>query len=378
MISAFGGGVKTGSQDGTFFVPSGIAYNLETDDVVVTDSYSKTLTVFNITDYGKLVKSAQAKTIVGDYEEAMDEWTDVLEQDRNCQLAYAGLAKAYYVRGQNSADKAVATEYFNKAIELAKEGYDRETYSLAFASIRTELIRDNFTWIILIVVALIVGVIFLLVYSTKHSIRLIKNEKVHLATTLVTHPFENFREMKEKSLTSVPICLVIIALYYIFTVMETTLGGFAFVYFDPSSYNALLILAKTAGLVILWTVSNWAVCTLLGGKGKMKEIFSVISYSLIPMLIGSIIFVVASNVLVPDEATFLNVLTVVCTLYTFLLIAVGSMVVHDYGFGKFLGTTLLTLLGCGIVIFLLITVMILLQQTGGFFATIYSEILKLF
>lgn len=378
MMSAFGGGLKAGEQDGTFHIPSAIAYNLETDEVLVTDSYSKTLTVFSITDYGRLVKSAQAKTVVGDYEEAMEEWSKVIVEDRNCQLAYAGLSKAYYVLGEKAADEAVASQYYHKAIELAEQGFDRETYSLAYSSIRTEYIRDNFTWIIAIVVVAIGAVIFWLVYSTKNKLRLVKNEKVHIATTLITHPFENFRELKEKSLTSIPICLVIIALYYVFTVMETTMGGFAFVYFDPSGYNALLILAKTAGLVLLWTVSNWAVCTLLGGKGKMKEIFSVISYSLIPLLISSVIYVIASNLLVPDEATFLSVLTVVCTLYFCLLIAAGSMVIHDYGFGKFIGTTILTLLGCGIVVFLLITIIILLQQTGGFLATIYSEILRLF
>jgi hypothetical protein len=45
---------------------------------------------------------------------------------------------------------------------------------------------------------------------------------------------------------------------------------------------------------------------------------------------------------------------------------------------KFIGTTLLTLLGCAIVIFLLIAVAVLLQQLGGFVGTIYTEILKLF
>ena len=71
-------------------------------------------------------------------------------------------------------------------------------------------------------------------------------------------------------------------------------------------------------------------------------------------------------------------LTTICTVYTYLLLAIGSMVVHDYSFGKFLWTTLLTLLGCAIVVFLLITVGILMQQTWGFLVTIYSEILKLF
>ena len=378
MLSTFGGGIKSGSQSGTFYNPTSISYNEATEDIIVTDNSEDTITVFKITEHGKLIKSAQAKTIVGDYEEAMGEWTKVLEADRNCQLAYAGLAKAYYAIGQTSDDAVQGKVYINKSIELAKQGYDRETYSLAFSSVRTEWLRDNFTWVLLIAVILIAGVIVLLVYSTKHQMRLVKNEKVHLATTMLTHPFENFREIKEKNLTSVPICLVIIVLYYIFDVMTTTAGGFAFTYFDPSSYNALLILAKTAGLVILWTVSNWAVCTLFSGKGKIKEILTVISYSLIPLLVESVIQIICTNILVPEEAAFLSVLSVVCTGYAVIMLMAGSIIIHDYSLSKFIGTTLLTLLGCAIVIFLLAAVGILLQQTGGFIATIYSEIVKLF
>lgn len=378
MVSAFGGGIKTGNQDGTFYNISSIAYNLENQDVVITDNSQNLVTVFNITEHGKLIKSAQAKTVVGDYEDAMSEWTDVLEADRNCQMAYAGLARAYYAMGQTTEDEAKYELYMNKAIDLAEQGYDRETYALAFDSLRTEWIRDHFTLIVVIIVLLLAGLIALLVYSTKHKMRLVKNERVHLATTIITHPFENFRDMKEKGLTSVPLCLIIIVLYYVFDVMRTTMGGFAFTYFDPSSYNALLILAKTAGLVILWTVVNWAVCTLFSGKGKIKEIFTVISYSLIPSLIGSVAYIICSNVLVPSEAAFLGVLEVICTGYTVLLLAAGSIIVHDYSLGKFIGTTLLTLLGCAIVIFLLIAVIVLLQQAGGFIGTIYSEVLKLF
>ena len=374
MLTAFGGGIKTGQQDGTFYTMSAVAYNLANDDIIISDSYSNTLTVFNITPYGQLVKGAQAKTIVGDYEDAVSEWEEVLSLDRNCQLAYAGIAKAYYVRGQAATDEKVASEYFHKALDLSKEGYDRETYSLAFGSIRTEIIRDNFGWIMLAAVAIIGVVIFALVYSTKHKVRLVKNERVHLAATIITHPFDNFREMKEKNLTSIPCCLVVLVLYYMFSVMEVTMGGFAFVYFDPAGFNSLLMLAKTAGFVILWTVVNWAVCTLFSGKGKIKEIFSVISYSLIPSLLGSIVFVVASNILVPSEAAFLTVLTTICGAYTVLLLMVGTMIVHDYSFGSFLGTTILSLLGCGIVIFLLITVGVLMQQTWGFVVTLYTEI----
>lgn len=378
LLSAFGGGIKSGAQDGTFYNPVSISYNKESQDIIVTDETQNTITVFGITEYGKLVKSAQAKTIVGDYEEAMAEWTEVLAADRNCQLAYAGLAKAYYAIAKTTEDAALSEQYINKSLELAEQGYDRSTYALAFNKVRTEWLRDNFSWILLIAVVILAGLVALLVYTTKHKVRLVKNEKLHLATTMITHPFENFREIKEKNLTSAPICLVIILLYYIFDVMTTTMGGFAFTYFDPSSYNALLILAKTAGLVILWTVTNWAVCTLFSGKGKINEIFTVISYSLIPLLLSSVVYIVCSNILVPDEAAFLDVLMTICTMYTIILLMGGTMIIHDYTFSKFLGTTLLTLVGCGIVIFLLVAVGILLQQAGGFIGTIYSEILKLF
>ncbi len=378
MLSAFGGGLKGGNQVGTFYNPSSISYNKLTQAVAVTDNSQQTLTVFNITEHGKLIKSAQSKTLVGDYEDAVAEWEEVLGADSNCQFAYAGLAKAYYVMGQTNDDPVLGEKYIRKALELAEQGYDRETYALAFDSIRTEWLRENFTWVLLIAVLLIAGLIVLLVYSTKHKMRFVKNDKLHAATTMLTHPFENFHDIKEKNLCSVPICLVIILLYYVFDVLETTWGGFAFTYFDPSSYNALLILVKTAGLVILWTLSNWAVCTLFGGKGKIKEILTVISYSLIPSLLGSVVYIVCTNILVPDEAAFLSVLLTICTMYTVIMLAAGSMIVHDYTLGKFIGTTLLTLLGCAVILFLLIAVGILLQQLGGFIATIYSEILKLF
>ena len=377
MLTAFGGGVREGMQDGTFRDMSAIAYNLDSDDIIIADRRANSITVFGINEFGALVKSARAKTIIGNYEEAFDEWEQVLSLDRNCQLAYAGLARAYYVRGTTADDEAYASQCLHTAIDLAKEGYDRDTYAAAFGDIRSELIRDNFTWIMIGAVLLVAAVIFVLVYSTKKQDRLIKNQKLHIATTMMTHPFDNFHDIKEKGLYSIPICFAIIIIYYVFTVMETTLGGFAFTYFDPASYNALFILAETIGFVFLWTITNWAVCTLLSGKGKIKEIFAVVCYSLIPSLFGSVVYVIATNVLVPDEAAFLSILTLICTLYTLLMIVVGTMIIHDYSFGMFIGTALLTLVGCAIVLFLLIAITILIQQTWGFLSTIYSEVLKL-
>ena len=60
--------------------------------------------------------------------------------------------------------------------------------------------------------------------------------------------------------------------------------------------------------------------------------------------------------------------------WTLLLIVVGTIRIHDYGMGKFLGTTVLSVAGMAIVLFLLIMVFILSQQFIGFLTTLFLEI----
>ncbi len=364
MISAMGGGIGVGEQEGTFRTAATISVN--GDDIVAIDSLANTLTVFRKNEFGKNLLDAQKMTIEGDYGDAAPLWEKVYAEDKNCQVAYWGLARSKYV-----------LEEYEEAMDIAVKGYDRETYSLAFAAVRTEFIRDNFALLAGIVVLILGVVIGVSIYLKKKNIKLITNRKVQLATGLCFHPFDNFHEIKEKNMSSVKISLVIIALYYVFNIMQTTLGGFSFVYYDKATYNALMILLRTAGLAILWTVSNWAICTLRGGKGKMKEILTVFSYSLIPTLIGSIAYVVLTNVLTTDEGAFLTMFMTIATAYTIILLMIGTMIIQDFEFGEFIGTTLLTLLCMFIVLFLLVTVIILLQQSWGFIQTIYTEIVQL-
>ncbi len=97
-------------------------------------------------------------------------------------------------------------------------------------------------------------------------------------------------------------------------------------------------------------------------------------YSLTPMIIGNILTFALSNVLVPDEAAFLTIATTVLNIYSILLIAIGTITIHDYDFKNFLGTTLLTIVGIAIVIFLMIMIILLAQQFWVFVASIFNEL----
>lgn len=362
LICVFSGGITDGIQKGTFVSASAIdVYN---DNIFVLDSEKNSLTVFEPTEYGKLVKSASSKAIRSDYLNSREQWNEILNQDQNNQLAYKYLAKAAYTE-----------EKYDIAMEYAKAGANREIYEQAYKSYRNELIRKYFLQITLLSIFFVLLIIFIICIMKKKHIKLFKNIKLKLMFSTLIHPFDSHSLIKYKNQGSILISISVLIIYFISEIMKTTKGGFIYTYFDPSTFNALFVFGKTIGIIVLWTVVNWAVSTLFGGIGKIKELFIVVCYSLLPLILGNIISIIATNVLVLSEAEFLNVVLNILLLYSLFLISVGTIIVHDFSFSKFFGTTLLTLLGMGIVVFVGFLVWMIIQQMFGFIATLINEII---
>ena len=112
----------------------------------------------------------------------------------------------------------------------------------------------------------------------------------------------------------------------------------------------------------------------MDGKGKTFDIFIVTTYSLLPSIIGNICYIILSNILLSDEMEFVVIFQAVMTAFTLILLMIGTIKIHDYGFGKFWGTTVLTVIAMAIVVFLIIMIFILAQQFVAFLATLFLEI----
>ena len=91
-------------------------------------------------------------------------------------------------------------------------------------------------------------------------------------------------EIKDKKQGSILLCVLSVLAFYVVSILQTLKGGFLFTVYDPANFNSIWLFAKTAGLVVLWIVANWMVCTLLGGRGRLKEIAVVTCYSLLPLI----------------------------------------------------------------------------------------------
>lgn len=362
MLNTFGGGsASLGDQDGTFMMISAIDLNSD-KDIIVIDDVKKCITVFKINEHGKFLMEAGNLTRNGDYEAALPLWQTVLKKDRNCQVAYSGIARVYYAAGD-----------YDNALKYAEIGYDYHTYSLAYEFVRTNFIEENIYTIAGILLAVVITLIVFVAIKRKKQLVLIKNQEIKLLSRAMLHPSEVFNEVKQKNRGSMLIGLILIIVYYITAIIMETESGFLFKSPSNTSFNSLIVLLRTVGVVVLWTICNWAVCTLQDGKGKMREIFIVTSYSLVPLIISNIVYTIASNVILSSEAAFLSIFETVMIILTAFMLIVGTIIIHDYSFGKFVGTSIMSILGILIVIFLMIVIVILVQQVCTFIGTIYRE-----
>ena len=361
LLGTFGGGTGDGEQQGLF--KNAVSLSVNGDKVFVADSEKNSITVFSVNEYGKLLQKAQTLYINGDYDEAKPLWEEIFSLDQNCQYAYRGLAKAYYYEGN-----------YELSAEYAKQVYDYASYDTAYRQIIKSFVQNNFVWIFILAIALIAGVVYLLIKIKQRETPLISNVKVHALFGTVSHPFASFTNIKYKNQGSLLIAFIMLGLFTITSNLKITCSGFLYRTADATNYNALYTLATTAGLIILWSVANWLTSTLMAGKGTLKEIFTVSCYSMLPMVVYNILYVILSYCLSYDENSFLTGLSTVALLFTAYVLCIAIMTVQEYGFGKFLFTTLITIFLMILIVFIIFMIVILLQQLGNFFYTIYSEV----
>ena len=361
MMCGFGGGADYMKKLGVF--DSARSIKLNGTDVLVIDDDNFALTVFERTDYGKLLARAQSLYLKGEYGSAKPLWEEVLALNANSQLAYRGLAMA-----------TVNEKDYDSALKYAKAGLDYSVYDTAWKVVRDKYIADNFIWIFGLVVLIIGGLVALSLAIKKKGIVLIKNKKVKLALTSSVHPFNSFDEVKSKSMGSVTVALVIMFIYYIAKVLEASASGFLFTRSDPTTYNTIYTLLGTVGLVLLWSVCNWLVASLFSGNGRFKDVLIATCYSLIPITVYTFIRVILSQVLSLSGLSIMDGLYTVVLLFTFFILSIAIMTAHEYDFFKFLSTSIVTVFLMILVVFVIFLVGILLGQVGDFFVSLLQEI----
>ena len=122
-----------GELEGNFLFPTAVRY--VGDKIIVTDSTSQRtiITLFEPTEFGKLVNQANRLSYEGESIDAADVWERVLNLNANYTLAHIGIGYSYYRQGE-----------YELAMESFRIGQDRENYSRAYEEFRKDNFEKNF------------------------------------------------------------------------------------------------------------------------------------------------------------------------------------------------------------------------------------------
>lgn len=192
---------------------------------------------------------------------------------------------------------------------------------------------------------------------------------------VITHPLDGFWDLtheKRGSLAAANTILILTLLERIWQLQFTT---FQFNHVDWQYVNIFTEMFSIILLFVVWCVGNWALTTLLDGKGTLKKIYMASAYALTPIPLIRIPMAFISNVLTEEEYSFYSVFCTIAMIWAAFLMISGIMQIHEYSIGKTLACIILTIVAMLIIVFLLLLFFSLVSDGITYFVSIYDEII---
>lgn len=373
-----------GSDQGQVMQP--VALARKGRDMLVLDGHQGAIILFEPTEYALLIWAAMHAYHRGQYEETEALWRKVLELNANYDLAYTGIGRALLRRGEY----AEAMRYF-------RLGNNRRDYSEAFSLYRRAVIYENFSAAAMAGIAAVGGGFVLRPWlrrrfaAVKAAItafvdkddlsrpqRLLAHtiKGLSLARFCLFHPFDGFLKVKAMGTAALPAAAIILSAVVATYVASRQYTGFIFNTADLTRINLWMEIASVLVPFTLWCVVNWALTTLMDGKGKFLEIVAGTAFALLPMFLIPAPLIVVSNYITAEEGSFYYFFQVIAMLWTAALILLGAvMTIHDYDFSKSFWTCVLTVAGIAFVLFLAFLAINLSEQVVRFVDEIVTELL---
>jgi len=190
-----------------------------------------------------------------------------------------------------------------------------------------------------------------------------------------THPLDGFWDLTHEKRGSIAAANIIAAAAVIVEVLRLTLTNFQFVTVNMEYFNSVIVALRILLPIGLWTVANWSLTTLMDGKGRMFEIYMGVCYALTPYVIINVIMIILSQFITFEEGAIYWVLAGFSALWTGLLILAAMMMIHDYSLVKTVLSSLLTIVGMGVMVFVFVIFFSLVSDAVAYFFSLYKEIL---
>ncbi len=191
----------------------------------------------------------------------------------------------------------------------------------------------------------------------------------------VNHPSDGFYWIRHQERGSIGIAVLLVVLYAVAFSMNRIAASFIVNDIEPRTVNSIAELFGVLLLYFILCVGNWSITCLMEGEGRFKDILIAIGYSLLPMIVTTVLATIVSQFIAENEEAFYTILMGLGVGYSLIMMLIGIMQIHNYTFGKTLVTLFLTLVAVLIIIFLVLLVINFITQVYSFLRSIYTELI---
>ncbi|MCI9219191.1 MAG: YIP1 family protein [Lachnospiraceae bacterium] len=189
----------------------------------------------------------------------------------------------------------------------------------------------------------------------------------------IMHPFDCSYDIRFKEKGNTGITIVILLFFFLTSIFQRQNTGYIFNDNKLSDLNVFLQFISVALPFVLFVISNWVVAILMNGTGRFRDIWIYTAYCCIPFILGNIVSVLLSNVLVREEP-FGGYVQVFGAAWSLVILFIGLMIMHEYGFTQNLFSCVCTIFVMFILLFLIMLVGNLATDLYGFVMTVVKEI----
>jgi len=200
-------------------------------------------------------------------------------------------------------------------------------------------------------------------------------ESLRYSLYVLTHPFDGFWDLVHEKRGSMAAAHTLLILTFL-----TNLWGMRFTnfMFNDVRWERVNIWSQILGILsplLIYCLANWCLTTLFDGKGRLKDIYMGMCYSLTPYILIMNPVTIISNFVTDEEGAFLAYFQSLALIWCAVWIVISVTQIHDYSLFKAILAIIFSLVGMMIIVFLIMLFFSLVSDAIAFFISIGKEIL---
>ncbi len=200
-------------------------------------------------------------------------------------------------------------------------------------------------------------------------------ESLRYSLYIMTHPFDGFWDLTHEKRGSMAAANVLLGLTFLTNIWNMRYTNFMF---NDTRWERVNIWSEVLGVLaplLIYCVANWCLTTLFDGKGRLKDIYMGMCYSLTPYILIMNPLIIISNVVTQEEGAFIVYFEYLALGWVVALMLISIMQIHDYSLMKAILAAAFSIFGMLVIVFLIMLFFSLVSDAVAFFISVGKEIM---